>query len=341
MNAPYTNRKDPRSKTRYALLALFAVLLLLSILYGLMVGAVSIPAKEVWTSLINDTDSEFRQIVWNLRLPRVLTGLLVGICLAVSGAFLQGVFRNPLADPGIIGVSSGAGLAAVSVMILFPEQMSLVPLAAFLGALAAAAIIYALAWNKGAPAGRMILAGVAVNSLLGAGMTTVILLNSEKVQAVLPWLAGSLNGKSWPHFETILPYACIGMVLSVFLVKHANVLILGDEVAKLLGNRVERSRMLVILMSTFMAGIAISVSGLIGFVGLVVPHIVRMIAGNDYKFFLPLSALGGGALVVAADTSARAWFDPIEFPVGVLLALLGAPFFLYLLRGGLKGWKTS
>jgi iron complex transport system permease protein len=156
------------------------------------------------------------------------------------------------------------------------------------------------------------------------------------VQAVLPWLAGSLNGKSWPHFDTIVPYAVIGIFLSVFLIKHANVLILGDEVAKLLGNRVERSRMLVILMSTFMAGIAISVTGLIGFVGLVVPHIVRMIVGNDYKYFLPLSALGGGALVVAADTSARAWFDPIEFPVGVLLALLGAPFFLYLLKRGLK-----
>lgn len=336
MSLSKPSRKDPRTRKRILLFVIFIALAILSILYGLTVGAISIPAKEVWTSLFSNTENEFRQIVWNLRLPRVLTGLLVGICLAISGAFLQGVFRNPLADPGIIGVSAGAGLAAVSIMILFPEHMSLVPLAAFLGALAAAAIIYALAWNKGAPTGRMILAGVAVNSLLGAGMTTVMLLNSEKVQAVLPWLAGSLNGKSWPYFDTIAPYACIGILLSLFLIKHANVLILGDEVAKLLGNRVERSRMLVILMSTFMAGIAISVSGLIGFVGLVVPHIVRMLVGNDYKYFLPLSALGGGALVVAADTSARAWFDPIEFPVGVLLALLGAPFFLYLLKRGLK-----
>lgn len=334
-------RKDPGTGRRAAVTVLFVTLLVLSVLYGLTVGAISIPPGEVWGALFGDSESTFRQIVWNLRLPRVLIGIVIGCCLAVSGAFLQGVFRNPLADPGIIGVSSGAGLAAVLIMILLPQFSYLVPLAAFVGALAATALVYVLSWKNGAPAIRMILAGVAVNALLGAAMTSVMLLNSEKVQSVLPWLAGSLNGKSWPHFAAVWPYALLGLICSVFLIKHANLLILGDEVAKLLGSRVERSRLLLVVLAAFMAGAAISVAGLIGFVGLVVPHIVRMLVGGNYRQLLPLSAIGGSALVVAADTSARTWFDPIEFPVGVLLALLGAPFFLYLLRGGIRAWKTS
>ncbi|SEO67044.1 iron ABC transporter permease [Paenibacillus sp. OV219] len=319
-----------------AVLLISAALLVLAGLYGLMSGAIAIPARDVWTSLLHSSDTEARQIVWNLRLPRVLTGMLAGICLAISGAFLQGVFRNPLADPGIIGVSSGGGLAAVVIMILFPEHIAYLPISAFLGALAAASIVYSLAWKGGASPIRLILAGVAVNSLLGAAMTALMILNSEKVQSVLPWMSGSLNGRSWPHFNTLLPYTIVGLIASLFLIKTANLLVLGDDAAKLLGSRVEKGRLLIILLSTFLAGAAISIVGMVGFVGLVVPHIVRLIVGNDYRIFLPISAIGGGALIVAADTAARSWFDPIEFPVGILLALLGAPFFLYLLRRGAR-----
>ncbi|RKP47932.1 iron ABC transporter permease [Cohnella endophytica] len=329
--------RNPRYTRNGIFLIAGIALLLLVVLVGLMTGSISIPAREVWTALIHSSDSEARQIVWNLRLPRVLTGLLAGVCLAIAGAFLQGVFRNPLADPGIIGVSSGGGLAAVIIMILFPAQIAYLPVSAFLGALVAAAVVYGLSWKGGASPLRLILAGVAVNSLLGAAMTTLMILNSEKVQAVLPWMSGSLNGRSWPHFETLLPYTAIGIIASVFLVKQANLLVLGDDAAKLLGSRVEIGRLLIILVSTFLAGAAISIVGMVGFVGLVVPHIVRLLVGNDYRIFLPLAAIGGGILVVAADTAARSWFDPIEFPVGILLALLGAPFFLYLLRRGLKG----
>lgn len=301
-----------------------------------MSGAISLPVHDVWTSLFQASDSEARQIVWNLRLPRVLTGMLAGMCLAISGAFLQGVFRNPLADPGIIGVSSGGGLAAVTIMILFPEHIAYLPIAAFLGALGAAIVVYVLSWKGGASPVRLILAGVAVNSLLGAAMTALMILNSEKVQSVLPWMSGSLNGRSWPHFDTLLPYTIIGVIASFFLMKTANLLVLGDDAAKLLGSRVELGRLLIILLSTFLAGAAISIVGMVGFVGLVVPHMVRLLIGNDYRIFLPVSAIGGGTLVIAADTAARSWFDPIEFPVGILLALLGAPFFLYLLRKGVK-----
>lgn len=312
------------------------VLLLLAGLAGLMAGAVHIPISEIWPALTRGEDTEARQIIWNLRLPRVLTGMLVGACLAMAGAFLQGVFRNPLSDPGIIGVSSGGGLAAVTIMILFPAQIAFLPLAAFIGALGAALVIYLLAWKGGASPIRLILAGVAVNSLLGAAMTALMILNSEKVQSVLPWMSGSLNGRSWQHFETLLPYAGVGILVSFFLLKQANLLILGDDAAKVLGQRVETSRLLIVLVSTFLAGAAISIVGMVGFVGLVVPHIVRLLVGSDYRVLLPLSAIGGAALVVAADTAARTLFDPIEFPVGILLALLGAPFFLYLLRRGLK-----
>lgn len=319
--------------TAYLLGAL--ALLLLIVLVSLMTGAISIPARDVWSALARAGDSEARQIVWNLRLPRVLTGLLAGGCLAVAGAFLQGIFRNPLADPGIIGVSAGGGLAAIVIMILYPAQIAFLPLSAFVGAMAAAAVVYLLAWKGGASPLRLVLAGVAVNSLLGAAMTALMILNSEKVQSVLPWISGSLNGRSWPHFDTLLPYAIVGGVASLLLVKPANLLALGDDTAKLLGSRVEGSRLLIVAVSAFLAGAAISIVGMVGFVGLVVPHIVRLLVGGDYRIFLPLSAIGGGALVVAADTAARSWFDPIEFPVGILLALLGGPFFLYLLRRGL------
>ncbi|WP_420831108.1 FecCD family ABC transporter permease [Paenibacillus artemisiicola] len=328
--------KNPALARSGAVLMIGIALLFLALLVGLMSGAIAIPAREVVNALFRASDSEARQIVWNLRLPRVLTGMLAGICLSVAGAFLQGVFRNPLADPGIIGVSSGGGLAAVVIMILYPEQIAYLPISAFLGALAAAAVVYLLAWKGGASPIRLILAGVAVNSLLGAVMAGLMILNSEKVQAVLPWMSGSLNGRSWPHFDSLLPYTAIGLAASVLLVKQANLLVLGDDAAKVLGTRVELSRLWIILLATFMAGAAISIVGMVGFVGLVVPHVARLLVGSDYRIFLPASAIGGGALVVAADTAARSWFDPIEFPVGILLAVLGAPFFLYLLRKGAR-----
>jgi len=328
--------RNPRFIRNVTVCVSSIALLLIAVLVGLMSGSIPIPAGEVWTSLLQATDTEARQIVWNLRLPRILTGMLAGICLAIAGAFLQGVFRNPLADPGIIGVSSGGGLAAVVIMILFPEQIAFLPIAAFTGALTAAIVVYALSWKGGASPLRLILAGVAVNSLLGAAMTALMILNSEKVQAVLPWMSGSLNGRNWPHFETLLPYTVIGMIASIFLIKQANLLVLGDDAAKVLGSKVEAGRLWIILLSTFMAGAAISIVGMVGFVGLVVPHIVRLLVGSDYRLLLPISAIGGGMLVIAADTAARSWFDPIEFPVGILLALLGAPFFLYLLRRGIN-----
>lgn len=327
-------RTSPAYARNTSVLAGSIALLLLAALAGLMSGAVPISAPDVWSALLSGTESEARQIVWNLRLPRVLTAVLVGMNLAIAGALLQGVFRNPLADPGIIGVSSGGGLAAVIIMILFPAQIAYLPVSAFLGALGATAVIYLLAWKGGASPVRLILAGVAVNALLGAAMSGLMILNSDKVQSVLPWLSGTLNGRSWPHFDTLLPYSAVGLIASFFLIKSANLLVLGDDAAKVLGTRVETARLLIIMTAAFLAGSAISIVGMVGFVGLVVPHICRLLAGNNYRILLPVSAIAGGALITLADTAARTLFDPLELPVGILLALLGGPFFLYLLRKG-------
>ncbi len=327
-------KSDSVGRNRIFLLVGCFLLVIISLIYGLATGSVTLTVSEVLNGIFGEEGTIEHQIVWNLRLPRLLTGLLVGMCLAVSGGILQGIMRNPLADPGIIGVSSGAGLVAVSTMLIFPAYTGLVPIGAFIGAFIAAALVYGLAWNGGVAPLRLILAGVAINTFLGAITSGVMIVYSDKVQTVLSWLMGGLSGKSWPHLKIILPYAVIGLVLSLFASRSVNILRLGDDVAKLLGYNVEKHRLLLLLLSTFLAGAAVSVAGLLGFVGLVVPHMVRLLIGNDYKYLLPTSALLGGALVIFADTAARSWFEPIELPVGVLLAVLGAPFFLYLLRKG-------
>ncbi len=311
--------KLQRARRRTIAWITLPILLLAVSVYGLAYGSVSIPLREINQVLLHNDDSTYRTILMDLRLPRVLVGLLVGACLAAAGALLQGVMKNPLADPGIIGVSAGGGLAAVITMVMLPQLSYLLPVTAFLGAFLTAVAIYLLAWDRGASPVKIVLAGVAINALLGAVMNGVMVMYSDRVQAVLPWLSGGLNGRSWHHLEFMAPYAIIGLIASLFAIKPANLLLLGDDSAQLLGQRVELQRLLIILLSALLAGTAVSVAGLIGFVGLVVPHVIRLLIGEDYRFLLPLSILGGGTLVVLADTVARSWFDPIELPVGILL----------------------
>lgn len=323
------NQRNARRRRGIILLPFFIIIVFL---FGLMLGAVPISLTDVWLALTGTGNTVHETILLQLRLPRVLIGLLVGACLGVSGAILQGVMKNPLADPGIIGVTAGGGLAASITMLVIPQLGYLLPVAAFVGALLTALVIYALAWGDGASAVKIILAGVAINALLGAVQNGVMVIYSDRVQSILPWLAGGLNGRSWYHLEFMAPYALGGLLLSLLAIKPANLLMLGDDAAKLLGENVERQRFLLIVLAALLAGVAVSVAGLIGFVGLVVPHIIRLIFGEDYRFLLPFSALGGAVLVVFADTLARTLFDPTELPVGILLACLGAPFFLYLLK---------
>jgi len=323
---------EVRKRRRMNVFVLLVAGLLLSVYAGLSFGAVSVPLSDIINVLKGDGKEAFANIIYQLRLPRILVGLLVGACLATSGALLQGVMKNPLADPGIIGVSAGGGLMAMITMIMYPQYSYLLPYTAYVGAFASTLCIYFFAWDKGASPVKIVLAGVAMNALLGAMTNGIMVLYSDRVQSVIGWLSGGLNGRGWYHFGIIFPVAIVMLILSFFAIKPINLLLLGDDSAKLLGQHVELVRMLIIFLASFLAGIAVSVAGLIGFVGLVVPHMIRLLIGEDYRFLLPYSMLGGAVLVVLADTVARTAFDPIELPVGILLAALGAPFFIFLLR---------
>ncbi len=313
----------------------FLVLLLaFVILFSLRFGALKLTGWEIIRTLFLREEGLAWQILFNIRLPRVLLGALVGSSLAVSGAILQGVMRNPLAAPGIIGVSAGGGLAGLVVMLVLPQFSVLLVPVAFCGALGTAALVYALAWKRGVSPVRLILAGVAVSAMLGAFSSTIILLNAEKVVGVLDFTIGSLAARSWRHVEMVVPYMAAGLLFVFLFGRKLNILALGDEVATGLGMRVERTRFLLLAVAALLAASAVSVAGMLGFVGLIAPHIVRIAIGPDNRFLLPASALFGGALVAGCDTIGRMAMYPssAELPVGVIMSLLGPPFFLWLLR---------
>lgn len=310
----------------------FAILLVISIFVSIGFGAVKIGPIDIINILINKPAGMQYQIIYNVRLPRTIVAGLVGICLALSGAILQGIMRNPLAGPNIIGVSSGAGLMALIILMLYPSLYYFVPFGAFLGALATTLFIYALAWKDGVLPTRMILAGVAVSSLLGAGINSLLTFYPDRVTGVIHFLVGGLSAVTWQDVLLILPYALFGVVLLLIVSNKLNILMLGDEVATGLGLSVERTRFLFIALSSLLAGSAVSVVGLLGFVGLIVPHIVRLFVGSDYRYLFPGSILLGAGLLILCDTLARTIFAPIEIPVGIIMSVLGGPFFLHLLR---------
>ncbi len=271
-------------------------------------------------------------VVWDIRLPRLCVNYLVGINLALSGAILQAILHNPLADPHIIGISAGAGFAGLVIIMVLPQYQFLFMPVAFLGAMLAAFTIYLLAWKNGIRPLRIILAGVAVSTLLGAGISALLILYSERLQGALLWLMGGFSLSSWTQVKMILPYSCLGIASIFWLGKYLNILQLGDEMALSLGLSVERARFFLTSLAAILATSAVAVAGLLGFVGLIVPHLARLCIGNDYRYLLPLAVLLGASLVSLSDTLARCLFAPLELPAGIFLALFGVPFFLYLLR---------
>ncbi|HMM19326.1 MAG TPA: iron ABC transporter permease [Selenomonadales bacterium] len=327
---------DPRAAWRTAVALSGLAALAAALLLGIRVGAVPVSSLDIWNVFVAPAGDEVYQIIYNIRVPRVIVGALTGINLALAGCILQGVLRNPLADPGIIGVSAGAGLAAMAVMILWPGYTALVPAAAFAGALVAAAIVFLLSWDRGVQPLRLILAGVALAAFFGGGMSALMVFHSDKVQGTVNWLAGGFQGRSWAHVQMIVPYSLAGILAAILSCRYLNALQLGEEVAKGLGIRVERVRFFLVALAALLAASAVSVAGLLGFVGLIVPHITRMLVGSDFEYLMPCAAVLGAALVVAADTVARAAFSPVEVPVGIFMAFLGAPFFIYLLRKGVR-----
>lgn len=299
---------------------------------ALSVGSAGYSVPEILRALFGGEKSTVRVVVLNLRLPRLILSVLIGASLSAAGALLQSVMRNPLADPGIIGVSAGAGTAATTVLLLFPEMTGALPLFAFGGAALACVLIYALAWKGGVDPVRIILSGVAINSVLGAYNSLLQLLNSDSLEGVLAFMSGSLSGRSWQQVRVLAVYAGIGIALAFVCVRSANTLQLGDEMAKSLGVNVNLSRILLSAVSAFLAAATVSVAGMIGFVGLVVPHIARMLVGSDYKVMLPTSVLLGALVLMIADTAGRTLIPGMEIPVGIVMAAAGGPFFLYMLR---------
>ena len=317
--------------------ALAGITLLLSgFIYSVLKGSVAVSFDEFYRVFAGIETGGIYHVVMNIRLPRILVGGLVGINLALSGAILQSILKNPLADPGIIGISAGAGLAAMIIMILFPALTHLVPPAAFLGAVVTALLIYFLAYDGGAHPLRLILAGVALSAFLAAFMTSLTVLHSDKVQGTVNWMAGALSGRSWMHMKMILPYSLVGLTGALVGAKYLNILALGDDVAKGLGLNVERTKFILTLLAALLAASAVSVAGMLGFVGLIIPHITRMLIGSDNRYLIPFSAVFGALTVICADTAARLLFQPYELPVGVIMAFVGAPFFLSLLKRGVR-----
>ena len=321
-----------RTAWRVTILILFAFLAVLGAFLSLTKGSSVITMSQIVDLLLHPRTDPQSQIIWNIRMPRTIVGALVGINLSLSGAILQAIMRNPLADPHIIGISSGAGLAGVVIMILFPTLEYLITPVAFVGAMLAAICIYILAWKNGIKPVRIILAGVAVSAFLSAGISGLMIFYSDRVHGALMWMVGGLAARSWPHVSIILPYAVIGLVLALASASYLNILQLGDEMARGLGVNVEVTRIVMTAIAALLAASAVSVVGLLGFVGLVVPHAARLVIGRDYRFLLPAAALLGVAIVTLSDTFARVIFAPIELPVGIIMAFLGAPFFLFLLR---------
>ena len=321
-----------RTAWRLTILILFLFLALLGAFLSLTKGSSVITMEQIVELLLHPGEDPQSQIIWNIRMPRTIVGALVGINLSLSGAILQAIMLNPLADPHIIGISSGAGLAGVVIMILFPALEYLITPVAFVGAMLAAICIYILAWKNGIKPVRIILAGVAVSAFLSAGISGLMIFYSDRVHGALMWMVGGLAARSWPHVSIILPYAIIGLVLALASASYLNILQLGDEMARGLGVNVEVTRIIMTAIAALLAASAVSVVGLLGFVGLVVPHAARLLIGSDYRYLLPAAALLGVAIVTLSDTFARVIFAPIELPVGIIMAFLGAPFFLFLLR---------
>ena len=326
-------------------LALGLTIVALTAGLALLWGAADIPATSVGRILLHrlglpveaDWPQRWSDIVWQVRMPRVLLAGLVGATLAYTGAAYQGVFRNPLAEPYLLGVASGAGLGA-ALVILSPlaftfGPLSPLPAAAFTGALAAVTCTYLLARvGPLAPITTLILAGVAVGSICTAAISYLMLSNDDRTLSVLSWLLGGFNTASWAKVTLLLPYAVIGALILLPFGRTLNVLQLSEEQARQVGVNVEAVKLTLLVVASLAAAAAVAVSGIIGFVGLIVPHATRLIWGSDYRRLLPLSAVLGASFLILADVIARSVAPPHEIPVGIITAFAGAPFFLYLLR---------
>jgi len=317
---------------RLTIILISALLLVLSLFVCTGIGPVKFTFAETIRAVFIDDGSTARMLIYNLRLPRILCCVMVGICLSLSGCILQGVMRNTMASPSTIGVTGGAGFVGYLMLAVMPGLAKFLPIASMAGAFVTTMLIYTLAYRRGVSPVRMILSGLAVSALFGALNDAIRTFFTDSLANVSGFLVGGFNGCTWDSFFMILPFAIAGLAACIFLALPMNILVLGDETAASLGLRTELLRFVLIVISSVLSGAAIAVCGLIGFVGLIVPHIARLLVGSDHRLFMPMSAVLGALLLTVCDTVGRIIMPPGEIPVSIILSLVGAPFFLWLLR---------
>ncbi len=324
-------------------LAALAVALLVAMVVAIALGAVRVPPGEVIASigrgLRGQASGMSDTLILQVRLPRVLLAALVGACLAAAGAIYQALFRNALADPYILGVSSGAGLGAMIALTVTADAMAFryggVPAAAFVGALLTMLLVTRLAsWGGRLDSTSLLLAGVAVSYTLAALTSFLMVFAREQMAAVVFWMMGGLGAASWQYLAMIAPMSAVGAVVALSFTRELNLMLLGDERAGQLGVPVDRFKLIALAVASLLTAAAVAVAGLIGFVGLMVPHMIRLWLGPDHRVLLPASLLGGAIALVIADLIARTIIAPVEIPVGVVTALIGGPFFVWLLIRG-------
>lgn len=333
----YTRKKgihwQVERRTVWSLVIGFA-LYIIAVAAGTGWGDSYISPSDVLRTIFGSGQGEYDFIIMTLRLPRVLTALLVGSALGVSGAILQGVIRNPLASPDIIGITGGATAAAVTFITFLTGSVSikLLPVAAVAGALLVSLLVYSLSWQRGVTPIRLVLIGIGLSAAAKAATTLMIVMGPTILASkAYLWMTGSVYGASWDNVYTVLPAVLIGIPLALYFARSLNAQELGDDVAGSLGVAVQRHRFVLVLISVVLAGFAVSVAGAIGFIGLIAPHLARRWTGRMFGGLLLMSALTGGLLVFLADLIARTVFYPLDIPAGVFTAGIGAPFFIYML----------
>ncbi|NLS44684.1 MAG: iron chelate uptake ABC transporter family permease subunit [Firmicutes bacterium] len=348
MEQEHTGYSAYRNRRKGYLLIL-ALLLLVAIVIAAGIGAVTIPATEVLSILTKQifytikqaprtgVEDIHRTIILDVRLPRIFLAALVGGSLSGAGAALQGLFGNPLADPYIMGISSGAGLGAtIAILCNLPSffpGLSSVPVVAFIASIVTMIVVYFLAGARGrVPMNTFLLSGVVVSSFLWAVISFAMMVSGDSLRAIIMWLMGSLSNKGYTHVKIAVPYIVLGIAILFIRARDLNLICLGDDEARYLGIDSESTKRIIIFASSLVTAASVSVGGIIGFVGLIVPHIMRMILGPDHRLLLPASVIAGGIFLVSADTIARTLIPPAEIPVGIITALAGAPFFFFILK---------
>ena len=320
-------------------ISILIFIVVLTFITSLSIGDSFISPLKVISIMIGNGSAFDTLVVQEFRMPRIIVALFAGVGLAVSGAILQGIIRNPLASPDVIGISAGAGAAVVAFLAIFSDanrsltvSVEWMPVAAFIGAFSTALLVYSLSWAKGVTATRLVMIGVGIASFMQAASTVLMIIGPiHQASKANVWITGSVNSATWQQVQIIIPVIACLFIITLLVTRHLNLQQFGDDVATSLGQNVQKTRLILLLLCTALVGSAVAFAGTIGFVGLMAPHIARRLVGSSFGALIPASACIGGILVVLADTIGRSLFGSIEVPAGVFTAAIGAPYFIYLL----------